>query len=65
MGNNLKLNTDYLISRVAMCLGYELPLPVLNEAVAGGDHGDVVGTDNVQVKSPEVDLISARKLQLS
>ena len=45
-------------------LSYELPLPVLGEAGAGGDHGDVVRAHNVQVQCPEACLLCARQLKL-
>ena len=54
----------YLKSFVPRCFSYELPFPVLGEAGARGDHGDVVGADNIQVESPEACLLFARQLKL-
>ena len=39
----------HLISQVSRCFVDQLPLPVLGEAVAGGDDVEVVRADDVQV----------------
>ena len=43
------INICHLIIQVSRCFADQIPLPVLGEAVAGSDDGEVVRADNVQV----------------
>ena len=58
------INIGHLISQVPGCFADQLPLPVLGEAVAGGDDGHVVRADDVQVQGSEVTLLATGQLQL-
>ena len=43
------INICHLISQVSRCFADQIPLPVLGEAVAGSDDGEVVRADDIQV----------------
>ena len=56
------INICHLISQVSRCFSDQLPLPVLGKAVAGGDDGEVVRADDVQVQGSKVTLLTTGQL---
>ena len=62
--NHPLINICHLISQISRCFSDQLPLPALGEAIAGGDNGEVVRADDVQVKGSKVSLLATRQLQL-